>query len=81
MKKPKKDVRNQLVLIRVTKEERKIANELSKDYKCRISQMFRQFVIDAKSKKYVNMPMKIAEKEKEVLRELKKLLEAVKNIV
>jgi hypothetical protein len=78
MTKPKKDVRNVLTLIRVSKEEKKLAIKMAKDSKYGLAKFFRQLIIDANEKKYVNMHMKIVEKEKEVLEELKELLGAVK---
>ena len=80
MKKPKKDVRNTLTLIRVSKEERKLAAKMAKDSKYGLAQFFRQLIVDANEGKYVNMHEQIVEKEKEILSELKELLGAVKNI-
>jgi hypothetical protein len=79
MTKPNYEMLSNAILMRVTKKEKKLANKLSEDYGNNMARMFRQLIMDANNKKYVNMPMQIAEKEKEVLRELKELLEAVKN--
>jgi hypothetical protein len=78
MRKRKKNLRDRVIIIRATKIEKKLADELSKDFKYNTSAMFRQLIRDAKEGKYAELPGQIMEQEKLVLNELTELLGVLK---
>jgi len=80
MREKGKNIRDKIILIRVNRKEKKMAEVLAKEQGENTSEFFRRLLRESKSKSLLEINTEIIRKHKMVLREYKKILREIRGI-
>ncbi len=78
MRKKGKNIRDHIILIRVNRTEKELAEKLAKETGENTSEFFRRLLRESRTNSLYTLNMKLAEKHKCILKEYKKMLRQIK---